>query len=117
MAVCEAGALRRADVIRFDHGQKTFALYRDEEGRHYATDGVCTHGNTHLSEGLIFGNTIECAKHNGRFNLVDGSPARAPDLPRAGHLSGGGAGRADSREHSQSRRGGRAGRRRPSSSA
>ena len=24
------------------------------------------------------GNMIECAKHNGRFNLIDGSPARAP---------------------------------------
>jgi len=54
------------------------SLYRDGEGRLYATDGVCTHGNTHLSEGLIVGNMIECCKHNGRFNLLDGSPARAP---------------------------------------
>jgi MocE subfamily Rieske [2Fe-2S] domain protein len=76
--VCASSHLGQADVIRFDHGQKTYALYRDEEGRFYATDGVCTHGNTHLSEGLIVGNMIECAKHNGRFNLIDGSPARAP---------------------------------------
>jgi Na(+)-translocating NADH:ubiquinone oxidoreductase F subunit len=39
---------------------------------------VCTHGNTHLSEGLVKGKIIECSKHNGRFNLLDGSPARAP---------------------------------------
>jgi MocE subfamily Rieske [2Fe-2S] domain protein len=78
MRVCNADELVRADVIRFDHGQKTYALYRDGEGRLYATDGVCTHGNTHLSEGLIVGNMIECCKHNGRFNLLDGSPARAP---------------------------------------
>jgi Na+-transporting NADH:ubiquinone oxidoreductase subunit F len=32
----------------------------------------------HLSDGLIVGNTIECPKHNGRFYLGDGSPARAP---------------------------------------
>lgn len=76
--VCDAGQLGHADVVRFDHGQKTYALYRDEEDKLYATDGVCTHGNTHLSEGLIVGNMIECAKHNGRFNLIDGSPARAP---------------------------------------
>lgn len=75
---CRNEDLRISDVIRFDHGQKTFALYRDAEGRLFATDGVCTHGNTHLSEGLIVGNTIECAKHNGRFHLVDGTPARAP---------------------------------------
>jgi len=76
--VCSADALGRADVIRFDHGHKTYAIYRDSEDRLYATDGVCTHGNTHLSEGLVVGSMIECAKHNGRFNLVDGSPARAP---------------------------------------
>jgi Na+-transporting NADH:ubiquinone oxidoreductase subunit F len=76
--VCAGADLDHANVIRFDHGQKTFALYRDEEARLYATDGVCTHGNTHLSEGLVIRNTIECPKHNGRFNLIDGSPARAP---------------------------------------
>jgi MocE subfamily Rieske [2Fe-2S] domain protein len=76
--VCPAAQLGHADVLRFDHGQKTYALYRDEEDKLYATDGVCTHGNTHLADGLIVGNMIECAKHNGRFNLIDGSPARAP---------------------------------------
>jgi Na+-transporting NADH:ubiquinone oxidoreductase subunit F len=39
---------------------------------------MCTHGNTHLSDGLVKGRIIECPKHNGRFNLADGSPARAP---------------------------------------
>lgn len=78
LPVCAADALHNGDVIRFDHGQKTYALYCDAAGQRYATDGVCTHGNTHLSDGLIVGSTIECPKHNGRFNLVDGSPARAP---------------------------------------
>jgi len=76
--VCAATDLDRADVLRFDHGKKTFALYRDEEGLLYATDGICTHGNTHLADGLVKGKIIECPKHNGRFNLHDGSPARAP---------------------------------------
>jgi Na+-transporting NADH:ubiquinone oxidoreductase subunit F len=76
--VCGPADLRRADVVRFDQGKKTYAIYRDEEGQLYATDGVCTHGNTHLSDGLVKGKIIECSKHNGRFNLFDGSPARAP---------------------------------------
>jgi len=76
--VCAAADLGPADVIRFDHGKRTYALYRDDEGNLYATDGVCTHGNTHLAHGLVKGRIIECAKHNGRFNLPDGSPARAP---------------------------------------
>lgn len=78
LAVGTAGDLRPGDIIRFDHGQKTYAIFCDAAGRHYATDGLCTHGNTHLSDGLIVGTTIECPKHNGRFNLVDGTPARAP---------------------------------------
>jgi Na+-transporting NADH:ubiquinone oxidoreductase subunit F len=78
LEICAAADLGPADVIRFDHGKKTYALYRDDEGKLYATDGICTHGNTHLSDGLVKGRIIECPKHNGRFNLADGSPARAP---------------------------------------
>ena len=76
--ICAAADLGREDVIRFDHGHKTYALYRDDEGNLYATDGVCTHGNTHLADGLVKGKIIECPKHNGRFHLSDGSPARPP---------------------------------------
>ncbi|MDD5351514.1 MAG: NADH:ubiquinone reductase (Na(+)-transporting) subunit F, partial [Chthoniobacteraceae bacterium] len=76
--ICAAADLGPADVIRFDHGKKTYALIRDAAGRLFATDGVCTHGNTHLADGLVKDDIIECPKHNGRFHLADGSPARAP---------------------------------------
>ncbi len=66
------------DVIRFDLEKKTYALYRTADGQYFATDGICTHGNTHLANGLVKGKVVECPKHNGRFNLEDGSPARAP---------------------------------------
>ena len=75
---CDRADLATTDLIGFDHGRKSYALCRDEQGRLHAIDGVCTHGNTHLSDGLIVGNMIECPKHNGRFNLIDGSPARVP---------------------------------------
>jgi len=78
LEVCAAADLSREDVIRFDFGKRTFALSRDDAGRLFATDGICTHGNTHLAGGLVKGGIIECPKHNGRFNLADGSPARAP---------------------------------------
>ena len=76
--VCASADLRSADAIRFDHVRKSYALYRDADGKLFATDGFCTHGNTHLAGGLVIGGIIECPKHNGRFNLLDGSPARAP---------------------------------------
>ncbi len=76
--VCEASNLCQEDVIRFDHIQRTYAIYQAKEGSYHATDGICTHGNTHLAEGLVIGNLIECPKHNGRFNFKDGSPVRKP---------------------------------------
>ena len=76
--VCAAVDLGPADVIRFDHGKKTYALIRDASGQLFATDGICTHGNTHLAGGLVKDNIIECPKHNGRFHLANGTPARAP---------------------------------------
>jgi Na+-transporting NADH:ubiquinone oxidoreductase subunit F len=76
--VCPASALKPGQVSRLDRDGKTYALIRDESGKLFAVDGLCTHGNVHLANGLVKGGTIECPKHNGRFNLVDGSPARAP---------------------------------------
>ncbi|MBI5008368.1 MAG: fatty acid desaturase, partial [Bacteroidia bacterium] len=76
--VCRVSDLPVGEVIRCDFQQKTFAVYRTENDEFYATDGFCTHGNAHLAEGVIIGNLIECARHNGRFNIKDGSPARIP---------------------------------------
>lgn len=76
--VCAAADLAPEDVLRFDHGKKTYALIRAADGRLYATNGICTHGNTHLADGLVKDGIIECPKHNGRFHLADGSPARSP---------------------------------------
>jgi len=76
--VCVAGFLKPEDVIRFDHEQKTYAIYRTLDGRLCATDGLCTHGRAHLAEGFVKGNLVECPKHNGRFDFTNGSPQRKP---------------------------------------
>ncbi|HZG87195.1 MocE family 2Fe-2S type ferredoxin [Paenibacillus sp.] len=76
--VCEAGDIEEEDVIRFDHGDRTFAVYRTEDGSYYATDGFCTHERVHLANGLVMGSTIECPKHNGRFDIPTGAAKRAP---------------------------------------
>ena len=76
--ICASGFLRKEDVIRFDHEGKTYAVYRAADGNLYASDGVCTHSNAHLADGFVTGTLIECAKHNGRFDITDGSPRRPP---------------------------------------
>lgn len=78
ISVCSAEKIKNEEAIRFDHQKKTYALYRNKNGKMYATDGICTHGNTHLGDGLVLDNIVECPKHNGRFNLDDGTPARPP---------------------------------------
>ena len=75
---CAAALLGREDVIRFDHAKRTYALYQTGDGRYHATDGLCTHGNTHLADGLVKGKIIECPKHNGRVDVTNGSPQRPP---------------------------------------
>jgi MocE subfamily Rieske [2Fe-2S] domain protein len=76
--ICDGHFLGTADVIRFDHDGKTYAVYRTADGALHATDGICTHGNAHLADGFVSGTVIECAKHNGRFDFTDGSPRRLP---------------------------------------
>ena len=66
------------DVIRWDHAGRTFALYRTKDDTFFASDGLCTHEQVHLSGGLLMGHLIECPKHNGRFDIRDGAPKRAP---------------------------------------
>jgi Na(+)-translocating NADH:ubiquinone oxidoreductase F subunit len=76
--VCELQALSVGDIKRFDFNNKTYAIYRPSSDEVFATDGICTHGNTHLVDGIIIGNDIECPKHNGRFGIKDGLPKRSP---------------------------------------
>ena len=65
------------DVIRFDHGDRTYAVYR-VAGKVYATDGLCTHEQVHLCDGLVMDHVIECPMHNGRFDIRDGRALGAP---------------------------------------
>lgn len=78
IAACAAGDIDEEDVARFDHGGRTFAIYRSAEDRFYATDGLCTHEQVHLADGLVMDHIIECPKHNGRFDYRSGAAKGAP---------------------------------------
>ncbi len=78
LEVCDLNVLLPGDVLRFEHADKTYAIYRTQIGQLFATDGFCTHGRAHLSDGFLQGTCIECAKHNGRFEIRDGSVLRPP---------------------------------------
>ena len=75
--VCATGEIDEEDLIRFDHGEKTYAIYNTEKG-FFATDGMCTHEAEHLENGLVIGLVIECPLHQGRFNIETGRALSAP---------------------------------------
>jgi len=75
---CAVDDIEEEDVLRFDHGGRSFAIYRSPDNEFFATDGFCTHQRTHLADGLVIGDTIECPKHNGRFNYRTGQAKGAP---------------------------------------
>ena len=75
---CATNDIEPEDVLRFDHGDRTFAIYRAEDGTFFATDGLCTHARVHLADGFVMGNLIECPKHNGRFDYTTGQAKGAP---------------------------------------
>ena len=75
---CAADDIEEEDVIRFDHGGRTFAIYRSQDDAYYATDGLCTHEQAHLADGLVIDDIIECPLHNGRFDYRTGEAMGAP---------------------------------------
>ncbi len=75
--VCPLGDIEEEDVRRFDRGERTYAVYR-VAGKVYATDGLCTHEQVHLCDGLVMEHVIECPMHNGRFDIRDGRALGAP---------------------------------------
>jgi p-cumate 2,3-dioxygenase ferredoxin subunit len=49
------------------------------EGKAFATDDRCTHGNSSLSEeGCLDGHTVECGMHLGTFDVRTGAATGAP---------------------------------------
>jgi 3-phenylpropionate/trans-cinnamate dioxygenase ferredoxin subunit len=75
---CAVDDIDLEDVFRFDHGDRSFAIYRSPDDGFFATDGFCTHENTHLADGLVIDDIIECPKHNGRYKYKTGEACGAP---------------------------------------
>jgi 3-phenylpropionate/trans-cinnamate dioxygenase ferredoxin component len=75
---CAKDDISLEDVIRFDHGGNTYAIYRSPEDEFFATDGLCTHEKVHLADGFVMEEIVECPKHNARFDYKTGEVKSAP---------------------------------------
>ncbi|RWO94301.1 MAG: Rieske family ferredoxin [Mesorhizobium sp.] len=75
---CAADDIEPEDVLRWDHAGRSFAIYRSPDNQYYCTDGLCTHEQVNLSDGLVMDYVIECPRHNGQFDYRTGEAKRAP---------------------------------------
>jgi 3-phenylpropionate/trans-cinnamate dioxygenase ferredoxin subunit len=74
---CAVDDIDEEDLMRFDHADKTYCIYKTPEGI-YATDGMCTHEEEHLEFGFVIDTVIECPLHQGRFDIPTGKALGAP---------------------------------------
>ena len=75
--VCNKDQIDFEDLFRFDHDDKSFCIYNIKDG-FYATDGMCTHEDVHLEDGLVTDDEIECPMHQGIFNIKTGAVIQDP---------------------------------------
>ncbi len=77
--VAEIGDLDDNEAMAVEAGGKELALYR-VCGRFYASDDICSHAYSKLSEGWLDDEdcAIECALHGSKFNLETGKPMSLP---------------------------------------
>ena len=73
-----ADSIAPEDVAPFERDGHRYALYRTDDGRYFATDGLCTHEQVELADGFVQGTIIECPMHNGRFDFTTGEAKGAP---------------------------------------
>ena len=75
--VCNESEIEMNDLKRFDHKENTFCIYKIKDGI-YATDGLCTHEEFHLEDGLVMHEEIECPMHQGIFDIKSGKAISEP---------------------------------------
>lgn len=78
VSACRLDDIEQEGARRFDHGGRTYALYRSPADEVFCTDGLCTHEAIHLADGLVMDYEVECPKHSGVFDYRTGAAKRLP---------------------------------------
>ena len=59
-------------------GPVAVAVVHDADGDWHAVSDICSHGQVSLSEGDVYGCTLECWLHGSSFDLRTGAPLALP---------------------------------------
>jgi biphenyl 2,3-dioxygenase ferredoxin subunit len=77
ISICKASEVKDGQAIKIETEGLTLAVF-NFEGEYFVTNDECTHGPGSLSEGDIFGDTVECNFHSGAFNFRTGEVVAPP---------------------------------------
>ena len=110
---CSMSDVAPGQARLFDTGPEPIAIF-NVEGRYFATQDKCPHGQFSLSESYVEGDRVVCALHDGCFSIRSGKrlgpPVSRPlrtyavelrgdelfvDLDSGGHIERPGAGGSD----------------------
>ncbi len=74
---CDIQKLGKGELFGFDYDNKKILL-ANLNGKIYATDRICTHAESDLSNGILTEEGITCPLHLSVFNLETGMPQNTP---------------------------------------
>ena len=72
-----AAELDEEDVMPFEFNGREYAIYHTIDG-FFASDGMCTHEEEPLADGIVIDNVIECPLHQGLYDARTGAAMAAP---------------------------------------
>ena len=76
--LASAADLPIESLARFEVNGVPICLIHAEDGRFYAIDDTCSHEEYSLSEGELWGMSVECPRHGSRFDVRTGAVTGLP---------------------------------------
>ena len=75
--VCDTAEIAPGTSLRVEIGSTAIALW-NVDGAYYATQDSCTHEETSLAEGDLWGDVVECPLHGAQFDVTTGEVLSLP---------------------------------------
>lgn len=76
--ICHVSDIAQGEAKKFSFGENEDIAIFNLDGKYYAIDDKCTHGEASLADGYIDGDIVECPVHQGQFHIPTGEPRCFP---------------------------------------
>lgn len=77
--VCDAAEIAPGEGRRVEIDEQPIALW-NVDGSYYATQDTCTHEETSLADGDLWGDVVECPLHGAQFDVRTGAVLSLPAI-------------------------------------